>query len=132
MHRKFFDIFHEWTYDEVLKRCFDSSYCFPKLGESVFFGTIETYFDFGEMTAVHKDAIVGKILSFNSAYNLILFKVSSSSYTMIHPKHSCDLLMRYAKTYDQLKSRKEGSTGPFKLHNWIIENYLMRIGLRKL
>ena len=126
-HRKFFDIQYEWTYDEVLNRCFDGAYSLPELGENVFVGTIETGFDFGKMTAVHKDAIVGKIHSFNSAYKLILFKVSSFSETMIHPKNSCYLLMRAAKMYDQLPSRKGGSTGPLKLHNWIIENYLMRI-----
>ena len=58
------------------------------------------------MTAVKKDAQVGKILSFNSAYKLILFKVSSNAATMSRPKNACDLLMRSAKTYDQLPTLK--------------------------
>ena len=68
MNREFFDIFHEWTYDEVLKIWFDGSYSCRELGESVFVGTFDTGFDFGEMKAVHKNTIVGK------THSLILLK----------------------------------------------------------
>ena len=77
-----------------------------QLGESVSVGTLETGFNFERTTAVKKDAQVGKILSFNSAYKLILFEVSLNAATMSRPKNACDLLMRSAKTYDQLPTLK--------------------------
>lgn len=125
--RRNFDVCYEWSYTEVLKRCFDGSYSLQESGESVFVGTVETGFNLGKMTADKKNAQVGKILSFNSAYKLILFKVSSNAATMSRPKNACDLLMRSAKIYDQLPTLKNGNSGPLRLHNWIIEEYLMSI-----
>ena len=102
-----FDVCYEWSYNKILNRCFDGSYSLQELGESVFVGTLETGFDLGKMTAVKKDAQVGKILSFNSAYKLILFKVSSNAVTMCRPTNTCDMLMRSAKTHDQLPTLKK-------------------------